>query len=96
MLLGAALAFGNDRPAGGLLALEQPSPRVRPDKGGRDGDAVATPAGQTEGSILFGPFTLRAGERLRTREGIPIELGARALDILIAPISTPNADASKT
>src|SRR5262245_59811438 len=40
--------------------------------------------------LLFGPFRLVPGERLLTREGTPVELGARALDILIALVSRPN------
>src|SRR5215470_18023128 len=37
--------------------------------------------------LSFGPFRLAPGERLLTREGAPVELGARALDILIALVS---------
>src|SRR5215470_11320577 len=40
--------------------------------------------------LSFGPFRLAPGERLLTREGAPIELGARALDILIALVSRHN------
>ena len=45
--------------------------------------------------LSFGPFRLVAAERLLTREGAPVELGARALDILIALVSTPNKVISK-
>ena len=45
--------------------------------------------------LSFGPFRLIAAERLLTREGAPVELGARALDILIALVSTPNDVISK-
>jgi predicted ATPase/DNA-binding winged helix-turn-helix (wHTH) protein len=45
--------------------------------------------------LSFGPFRLTAGERLLTRGGAPVELGARALDILIALVSTPNEVISK-
>jgi hypothetical protein len=45
--------------------------------------------------LSFGPFRLTAGERLLTRDGAPVELGARALDILIALVSTPNEVISK-
>ncbi|MGK9168969.1 helix-turn-helix transcriptional regulator [Inquilinus limosus] len=38
----------------------------------------------------FGPFRLAVGERLLTRDDVPVELGARALDILIALVSRPN------
>ena len=43
----------------------------------------------------FGPFQLVASERLLTRDGAPVELGSRALDILIALISAPNEIVSK-
>jgi predicted ATPase/DNA-binding winged helix-turn-helix (wHTH) protein len=45
--------------------------------------------------LSFGPFRLNVGERLVTRDGAPVELGARALDILIALVSTPNEVISK-
>ena len=56
---------------------------------------MATALDQTEEGISFGPFTLRVRERLLTREGVRLELGARALDILIALISAPNEVVSK-
>jgi predicted ATPase/DNA-binding winged helix-turn-helix (wHTH) protein len=46
-----------------------------------DADGQETMAGET---ISFGPFRLRAPERLLTRDNMPIEIGGRALDILIA------------
>jgi predicted ATPase/DNA-binding winged helix-turn-helix (wHTH) protein len=54
-------------------------------------DAMTTAA---DGSS-FGPFHLVASERLLTRDGAPVELGSRALDILIALISRPNELVSK-
>ena len=54
-----------------------------------------TRAAQTSEVISFGPFRLVASERLLTREGVPVELGARALDILIALASCPNEAVSK-
>src|SRR5215831_1116740 len=45
--------------------------------------------------LSFGPFRLAPGERLLTREGVPVELGARALDILIALVSQPNEVVTK-
>jgi DNA-binding winged helix-turn-helix (wHTH) protein len=45
--------------------------------------------------VSFGPFELVARERLLTKEGAPVELGARALDILIALLSQPNEVISK-
>jgi predicted ATPase/DNA-binding winged helix-turn-helix (wHTH) protein len=59
------------------------------------GDAMMTPAAQTKDVISFGFFSLVASERLLTREGAPVELGARALDILIALVSRPNEVVSK-
>ena len=57
--------------------------------------ATAAAADQPHEGVSFGPFHLAAGERLLTKEGVPVELGARALDILIALISTPNEVVSK-
>src|SRR5580700_5417484 len=45
--------------------------------------------------VSFGPFDLLVSERLLTKDGVPVELGARALDILIALISAPNEVLSK-
>lgn len=50
---------------------------------------------QASGGLSFGPFTLVAGEKLLTKDGIPVDLGARALDMLIALISSPNEGISK-
>src|SRR6202035_553007 len=55
-----------------------------------------TPAALTKEAISFGPFGLIASERLLTKEGVPVELSARALDILIALSSNPNEVVSKT
>ena len=52
-------------------------------------------AGQAKDQLSFGPFNLIASERLLTKEGVPIELGARALDILIALTSAANEVVSK-
>jgi DNA-binding response OmpR family regulator len=54
-----------------------------------------TPAAQTRDVASFGPFSLVASERLLTKAGVPVELGARALDILIALVSRPNEAISK-
>ncbi len=56
---------------------------------------MATAAGQTKDGLSFGPFNLIASERLLTKGGAPVELGGRALDILIVLISTPNEVVSK-
>jgi DNA-binding winged helix-turn-helix (wHTH) protein len=45
--------------------------------------------------ISFGPFSLIASERILTKEGTPVELGARALDTLIVLVSLPNEVLSK-
>ena len=45
--------------------------------------------------IVFGPFVLAPRKRLLSSEGAPVELGARALDILIALTSMPNQIISK-
>ena len=65
--------------------------------GGRAGedDATMTPAAQTRNVVSFGPFSLAASERLLTKDGAPVELGARSLDILIALLSRPNEVVSK-
>lgn len=52
-------------------------------------------AAEAKDAMSFGPFTLVASERLLTKEGAPVELGARALDILIALVSRPNQVVSK-
>jgi predicted ATPase/DNA-binding winged helix-turn-helix (wHTH) protein len=44
----------------------------------------------TREAVSFGPFNLVASERLLTKGGAPVELGARGLDILIALVSKPN------
>ena len=49
----------------------------------------------TEDGLSFGPFHLVASERVLTKDGAPVELGSRALDILIALTSTPNEISSK-
>ncbi|MDQ8732582.1 winged helix-turn-helix domain-containing protein [Bradyrhizobium sp. LHD-71] len=49
----------------------------------------------TADAIGFGPFCLSTSERLLTKEGVPVELGARTLDTLIALISRPNEVISK-
>lgn len=56
---------------------------------------MVTAAGQAKDELSFGPFNLVVGERLLTRGGVPIGLGARALDILIVLISAPNEVVSK-
>lgn len=53
------------------------------------------PAAQTNEVISFGPFILTANEKLLTKTGAPVELSARALDVLMVLLSTPNEVVSK-
>lgn len=55
---------------------------------------MMTPARSRE-VVSFGPFNLVASERLLTKDHAPVELGGRALDILIALVSRPNEVVSK-
>ena len=56
---------------------------------------MATAAGQAKDGVSFGPFHLVASERLLTKQGAPVELGARALDILVVLTATPNEVVAK-
>src|SRR3712207_9359829 len=56
---------------------------------------MAQPGAQTREALSFGPFSLVVGERLLTRDGAPLCLGARALDLLIALVSRPNEAVAK-
>src|SRR5215203_2384357 len=51
---------------------------------------MTSPVTQTSDVLSFGPFRLVAGERLLIRDGKPVELGARAFDILMVLLSRPN------
>jgi predicted ATPase/DNA-binding winged helix-turn-helix (wHTH) protein len=51
---------------------------------------IAERAAHATDVISFGPFTLAVSERLLMKEGAPVELGSRALDILIVLASRPN------
>jgi predicted ATPase/DNA-binding winged helix-turn-helix (wHTH) protein len=51
---------------------------------------MTTPAAQSKEVISFGRFSLVASERLLTKDGAPVELSARAFDILITLVSRPN------
>lgn len=50
---------------------------------------------ETAEGLCFGPYNLRVRERLLIRDGAPVELGARALDILTLLVSRPNEIISK-
>jgi predicted ATPase len=58
-------------------------------------DAMATSLDEAKDRLSFGPFDLLVSERLLIREGVPIDLGGRALGILVALISAPNEVISK-
>ncbi len=53
------------------------------------------PIGHAGDIVSFGPFTLRVGERLLTRDGVPLELGGRAMDVLLALVARANEVVSK-
>ncbi len=53
---------------------------------------LATPEGDV---IAFGPFRLSVGERLLTRDGARVELGGRALELLVALVAHPNEPVGK-
>jgi len=56
---------------------------------------MITLAARARDAISFGPFSLTASERLLTKQGVPVEIGGRSLDILIALLSRPNEVVSK-
>jgi DNA-binding winged helix-turn-helix (wHTH) protein len=45
--------------------------------------------------FVFGPYRLSVAERLLEREGAPVHLGSRALDLLIALVEEAGAVLSK-
>jgi predicted ATPase/DNA-binding winged helix-turn-helix (wHTH) protein len=51
---------------------------------------MAEPSGPGSVTLSFGRFSLSPRERLLTENGTPVELGARAFDILVALASHPN------
>ncbi len=52
-------------------------------------------AARTGAIVTFGPFTLGENERLLTRDGAPVELGGRAMDVLIVLVARANEVVSK-
>ena len=56
---------------------------------------MARPGAQTREVLSFGPFSLVVSERLLTRDGAHVALGARALDTLIALVSRANEAVAK-
>lgn len=61
-----------------------------------EGPRVTLPSPQARDILSFGPFQLIANERLLLREGAPVELGGRALDILTVLVAHPNEPISKS
>lgn len=53
------------------------------------------PERRTEWRASFGPFTLSPTERLLVRDGVPVRLGGRALDLLIALVDAAGETVSK-
>jgi predicted ATPase/DNA-binding winged helix-turn-helix (wHTH) protein len=47
-------------------------------------------AGRAGVVLSFGPFTLVPSERLLTRQGAPLRIGGRTLDMLLALVAQPN------
>ena len=52
-------------------------------------------AAHSRDKVSFGPFSLAASERLLTKDGVTVPLGARTLDILIALVSCHNQAINK-
>src|SRR5579872_3566745 len=55
---------------------------------------MARPATTGE-TLSFGPFSLVASERLLTRNGVEVELGGRAMELLLRLVSRPNQPVGK-
>jgi predicted ATPase/DNA-binding winged helix-turn-helix (wHTH) protein len=55
-----------------------------------------TPAAQNKEIISFGPFRMVVNERLLSKDGVPVEVSARAFDILLALLSRPTEVVSKS
>jgi predicted ATPase/DNA-binding winged helix-turn-helix (wHTH) protein len=53
------------------------------------------PASGSRDVLSFGPFSLNAGRRLLMKDGVPVVLGARTLDTLLALLAQPNEAISK-
>ncbi|MCK1391827.1 winged helix-turn-helix domain-containing protein [Bradyrhizobium sp. 1] len=56
---------------------------------------MTEPAGPAAMTLSFGPFTVTPHQRLVTRDGIVLPLGAKSFDTLIALMSRPNQVVSK-
>ncbi|CAN5429004.1 winged helix-turn-helix domain-containing protein [soil metagenome] len=53
------------------------------------------PAAKNRDVVSFGPFSLDPARRLLMKDGAPVVLGARTLDMLIALVSCPNESIGK-
>lgn len=51
---------------------------------------MTEPAGPARATLSFGPFTVMPHERLVTRDGVALPMGAKSFDTLIALMSRPN------
>jgi DNA-binding winged helix-turn-helix (wHTH) protein len=58
-------------------------------------ERTVKPGTPAKDAISFGPFRLIPSERILTKAGIPVELGARALDALTVLVSSQNEVVSK-
>jgi predicted ATPase/DNA-binding winged helix-turn-helix (wHTH) protein len=58
-------------------------------------DMHSKQTGSKEWRAAFGPFVLAPSERLLERDGVPVRLGGRALDILIALVEAAGATVGK-
>lgn len=56
---------------------------------------MTEPTEPAAGMLTFGPFTLTPNERLLTRDGVALALGARTFDTLVALVSRPREVVSK-
>ncbi|TYM00352.1 AAA family ATPase [Bradyrhizobium rifense] len=56
---------------------------------------MTEPAGPAAATLSFGPFTVTPHERLVTRDGVVLPMGAKSFDTLIALMSRPNEVVSK-
>ena len=53
------------------------------------------PTALWNGPLEFGPYRLSRSERLLTRDGAPVEIGGRSLDLLAALVEQPGRVISK-
>lgn len=56
---------------------------------------MTEPAGPAAATLSFGPFIVTPHERLVTRDGVALPMGAKSFDTLIALMSRPNEVVSK-